>query len=81
MEEVSLSTNDEKRHVSIAKDLPEYMKIELLNLLKEYKHVFAWTYDEMLGLSATLVTHKLAVSPQATPVKLAPKNSRPDVQL
>ena len=81
LEEVNLSNSDEKRPVFIAKDLPEDMKIELVNLLKEYKDVFAWTYDEMPGLSATLVTHKLAVSPQAKPVKQAPRNSRPDVQL
>ena len=75
MEEVNLSTDDEKHHLFIAKDLREEMKIELFNLLKEYKDIFIWTYDEILGVSAIFVTHKLVISPHAKSVKQAPKNS------
>ena len=41
----------------------------MVALLKEYKDVFAWSYQEMLGLSPNLVTHELKVDPNAKPVK------------
>ena len=32
-------------------------------LLKKYVDVFAWTYDEMLGLDLGMVVHSLNVDP------------------
>ena len=35
-----------------------------MELLKRYVDVFAWTYDEMLGLDLELVVHSLNVDPR-----------------
>lgn len=35
------------------------MREQVIQLLKEFKDVFAWTYAQMLGLDTQLVTHKL----------------------
>ena len=35
-----------------------------MELLKRYVDVFAWTYDEMLGLDPELVVHALNVDPR-----------------
>ena len=37
-------------------------------MLKEFKDVFAWDYNEMPGLDAGLVAHTLNVDPEAKPV-------------
>ena len=37
-------------------------------LLQKYRDVFAWTYDEMLGLDPGLVVHSLNVDPGVRPV-------------
>jgi len=37
--------------------------------LFEYKDVFAWSYDDMPGLSTDLVVHKLPTDPTFPPVK------------
>ena len=53
----------------VNKALEEKEKKELVDLLKEFRDVFAWSCDEMPGLSPALVTYNLAVCPRATPVK------------
>ena len=37
----------------------------MILLLKEFKDVFAWDYNEMLGLDLGLVVHTLNVDPEA----------------
>ena len=37
----------------------------MILLLKEFKDVFTWDYNEMLGLDLGLVVHMLNVDPQA----------------
>jgi len=63
--EVNLSEGGKERMVKISKGLLEEEKIRLIALLKEYKDVFAWVYEEMLGLDPKVVTHKLNVNPKA----------------
>ena len=53
---------------------------KLVALLKEYMDVFAWSYQEMLGLSPSLVMHKLKMDPNAKPVKQPPRRYRLDVE-
>ncbi|XP_070022101.1 uncharacterized protein [Nicotiana sylvestris] len=45
------------------------VKDEIIKTLFEYKDVFAWSYDDMLGLSTDLVVHKLPTDPTFPPVK------------
>ena len=66
--EVDLNDGEEKL-VKISKSLSEEERRKLVALLREYKDVFAWSYQEMLGLSLSLVMHKLKVDPNAKPVK------------
>ena len=53
----------------ISKNLSKNERGRLVALLKEYKDVFAWSYQEMLGLSSNLVVHKLKVDPNVKPMK------------
>ena len=66
--EVDLNDGEEKL-VKISKSLSEEERRKLVALLREYKDVFAWSYQEMLGLSPSLVMRKLKVDPNAKPVK------------
>ena len=53
----------------ISKNLSKNERGRLVALLKEYKDVFAWSYQEMLGLSPNFVVHKLKVDPNVKPMK------------
>ena len=37
------------------------MKDELIALLKEFKEIFAWSYQDMLGLDIEIVVHRIIV--------------------
>ena len=69
LEEVDLgSDSQEPRPISISASLTETEKSELILLLKEFKDVFAWDYNEMPGLDPRLVAYTLNVDPEAKPV-------------
>ena len=70
---------DEKM-VKISKNLSEKERGRLVALLKEYRDVFAWSYQEMPGLNQNLVVHKLKVDPNVKPVKQPPKKYHLDVE-
>ena len=64
LEEVKLGANlGSQKLVFISNQLTEQEKVQLVGLLKRYVDVFAWTYDEMLGLDLELVVHSFNVDP------------------
>ena len=69
LEEVDLGFgSQEPRPISISASLIEKEKSELILLLKEFKNVFAWDYNEMPGLDPGIVAHTLNVDLEAKPV-------------
>lgn len=58
---VNLGEGNLERLVKISKNLLDEEKRELIALLKEFRDIFAWWYEEMLGLDPMLVTHKFNV--------------------
>ena len=69
LEEVDLGSNSlEPRPISITVSLTEEEKSKLILLLKEFKDVSVWDYNEMPGLDPRLVAHMLNVNLEAKPV-------------
>ena len=66
--------------VQISKGLLEEEKRRLIDLLKEYKDVFAWDYEEIPGLDPKVITQKLNVDPKAMLVKQPARKYRLDVE-
>ncbi|KAL5576142.1 hypothetical protein UlMin_017841 [Ulmus minor] len=69
LEEVNLSNTSEPRTVLISKELTGDIRKAIIDTLQRNRDVFAWTYEDMPGLDASLVTHKLAVTPTQRPKK------------
>lgn len=65
---LSLSLSVELRHT-------------LLNLLKEFKKVFVWTYAHMRGLVPQLVKRKLNVKEETRTIKQASRNIRLELEV
>ena len=65
---VNLGTDDEKKEVKIGSSLSSLAKKEIVDLLKEYADIFAWSYQDMLGLSTEIVEHQLLMRPEYKPV-------------
>ena len=81
LEEVNLGTETEKRPIFVSSFLPKEFKVQLVELIREYKDCFAWNYNEMPGLSRDLVEHRLPLKEGCKPVKQANRRFAPEVVL
>ncbi|XP_070002282.1 uncharacterized protein [Nicotiana sylvestris] len=69
IEPVNFGTSEEIRETKISIHTDEKMRDAIIQLLFEFKDVFAWSYDDMPGLSVDLVVHKLPIYPDCPPVQ------------
>ena len=65
---VNLGTGNEKKKVKIGSSLDSFAKKEIVDLLKEYVDIFAWSYQDMTGLSTKIVEHQLPMRLECKPV-------------
>ena len=62
IEVVNLADEGEnKKHVRIGVNCPKDLKHELIALLKEFREIFAWSYQDMPGLDTEIVVHRIPV--------------------
>ena len=66
---VNLGTNDEKKEVKIGSSLDPSTKKEIMDLLRKYEDIFAWSYQDMSGLSTEIVEHQLPMRLECKPVQ------------
>ena len=60
-----------KKRVKIGVNFPKDMKDELVALLKEFKEIFAWSYQDMPGQDIEIVFHKIMIKPKCPPMHQA----------
>ncbi|KAI5439949.1 hypothetical protein KIW84_025347 [Lathyrus oleraceus] len=70
IELVILGSNDDVKEVKIGYQLGPEAKKGLIDLLRDYSDVFAWSYQDMSGLDSEIVEHKLSLKPECPLVKL-----------
>ncbi|RVW73736.1 Transposon Ty3-G Gag-Pol polyprotein [Vitis vinifera] len=66
---VDFGTADQPRELRIGSDLSTDERDSLIQLLRAYLDVFAWSYEDMPGLDPSIVQHRLPLLPHARPVK------------
>jgi hypothetical protein len=59
VEDCNISTKETPKMVKISKDLPTEMKRKYVDLLKQCKDVFAWSYYELRTYDTTVIKHKI----------------------
>ncbi|XP_049381358.1 uncharacterized protein LOC125845912 [Solanum stenotomum] len=69
------------RETRISVHLTLSQRNELINLLRQYMNVFAWSYDDMSGLSTDTVSHRLPIDPSCPPVKQKSRKIKSDLSL
>ena len=60
---------DQPEEIRIGSSLSPDERSGLIDLLKSYLDVFAWSYEDITGLNPTIVQHHLPILPHARPVK------------
>ncbi|XP_075092300.1 uncharacterized protein LOC142172552 [Nicotiana tabacum] len=79
LKEVNLGTAEDSRPTYVSALLTTDEENTYVELLKEYRDVFAWSYKEMHGLDPKVAVHHLAVKKGARPVKQAQRRFRPEL--
>ena len=69
LEEIDLGEGTTRRPTYISANIDPQLRVEVIQLLKEFKDCFAWDYDEMPGLDRDLVELKLPIKPGKKPIK------------
>ena len=73
-QDIVLDSNHPERTVSVGTIALGLLGDELVQLLREFKDVFAFEVGEMPGISPDLAVHKLAVNPLIKPVRQKKRN-------
>ncbi|XP_052725995.1 uncharacterized protein LOC128194433 [Vigna angularis] len=81
IEILNLGEEDEMKEVRIDTTMKEEVKVKLQALLKEFKDVFAWSYNDMPGLDTDIVQHKLPLKQECLPVKQKLRRMKPEMSL
>ncbi|KAK2999168.1 hypothetical protein RJ639_022612 [Escallonia herrerae] len=64
---IEVYPGEENKTVRIGSNLKEDTKLELVNLLRTYADIFAWTTADMPGIDPEIITHRLNVDPSKKP--------------
>ncbi|XP_075515586.1 uncharacterized protein LOC142550233 [Primulina tabacum] len=57
------------KHIRMARDINASTRVNLLNCLKANINVFAWSQQDLVGISPQVAEHKLNIIPGSRPVK------------
>ena len=79
LETINLGSKEEPKEVKIGALLHLDVKNRLTKLLKEYVDIFAWSYQDMLGLDTDIMEHHLPLKPECPPVKQKLRRTHPDM--
>ena len=79
--EINLGTENDPRAVIISLNLNPEEESALIQVLKEYKDTFTWTYEDMPSLDPTLVEHRLSIKLGAKVVKQKLRRLHPKMTL
>lgn len=56
---LNLSTEEDPRMIQISSTLFSEEHQQLVNLLKEFKYILSWSYEDMLGIDHEVMQHRI----------------------
>jgi len=79
LKQLNLGTNEEPRPIYVSSALTLEEEKQYLELLSEFKDVFAWSYKEMPGLDPKVAVHRLSVKKSISPKKQPQRRFLPEL--
>ena len=67
--------------IQVGNTLTTFEKDALVTLLTEFKEVFAWSYEDMLGIDTDIVQHCIPIDPTMKLVKQKLRRMKPEWNL
>ncbi|GAV86329.1 hypothetical protein CFOL_v3_29760, partial [Cephalotus follicularis] len=78
--QVPIEDGNAERVLQVGSQLGEAEKGELITFLRDNKDVFAWSAEEVPGISSEVMVHKLSVDPARPPIRQKKRNFAPERQ-
>ncbi|KAG8501630.1 hypothetical protein CXB51_004048 [Gossypium anomalum] len=78
-ETIEIVTLEVEKEVKIGTCIKEETKQNLIKLLQEFKDIFAWSYQDMPGLSTDIAVHRIPIREECKPVQQKLRRMRPDM--
>ena len=78
---VSLGVGEVRKEVKVGTGMTTHIQDELVALLRNYQDIFAWSYQDMPGLSPDIVQHRLPLNHECSPVKQKLRRMKPEMSL
>ena len=69
LETVELIDGETTKTTKIGTTLSSEMRMRLVQFLKENVDVFAWSHEDMPGISTKVIQHRLNVDPEKKPIQ------------
>ena len=69
VESVNLGTEEDRKEVKIGANLEPNVKQRMIQMLRDYVEIFAWSYEDMPGLDTDIVVHYLPTKEDSPPEK------------
>ena len=79
LKEINFGTDEDPKPTYVNASLASDEERAYVDLFKEYKDVFAWSYKEMRRLDPKVEVHHLAVKSDVHPIKQAQRCFRPEL--
>ena len=77
LDSLNMGTNEQPKNISISHDLTPEERKKLKRILTKRNVVFAWSYEDMLGLDREIAKHHIPIYPEARPIKQKLRRLRP----
>ncbi|XP_075077131.1 uncharacterized protein LOC107803507 [Nicotiana tabacum] len=74
---VNLRNKEDVKETRISIHLEANQKEKMIELLRQYVDMFAWSYDDMPGLSTDIISHRLPTNPTRPSVKQKLRKFKP----
>lgn len=81
MEVSNLGSEEDRKEVKVGALLAPEVKDRMIELLREYTDVFAWSYQDMPGLDTDIVEQRLTLRPECPPIKQKLRRTRPNMAI
>jgi len=78
---VNLGFGSERKWVKVGTGMTTPIHDELVALLRDYQDIFAWSYQDMLGLNPDIVQHRLPLNFSFSSVKQKLRRMKPEMSL
>jgi hypothetical protein len=66
-EKVNLGTNDNPQYINLGLGCSKQEKVAFIRLFKEFKDVFAWTYEDLKTFDPNIIQHVIPMKSQTLP--------------